>query len=128
MCPASASARAARAPKPLDAPVMTMTFFMTISPGLERGGSDDAAVGAERLAVDPAAVRAGEKRDHARDVVGLAEALERRSLRELPDDLVGLALQEQLGRGGARRDGVDGDPTPAELFGEDDRESLDARL
>jgi hypothetical protein len=30
MCPALASARAVNAPKPLDAPVITITFFMMI--------------------------------------------------------------------------------------------------
>jgi hypothetical protein len=65
-CPALASARAARAPKPLEDPVTTITFFMTDSScplvsrvslqGSELHSVDKAAVGAHNLAVDPAAL------------------------------------------------------------------------
>src|ERR1700691_5099531 len=65
--PASAKRRAARAPKPLDAPVMTITCFMVMLRRV-RKGSDDAAVDAQHLSIDPGGVRTGEKRDDIGDV------------------------------------------------------------
>jgi hypothetical protein len=71
MCPALASARAVNAPKPLDDPVITITFFMTDSSfylvsrvplqGSELYSVDKAAVGAHNLAVDPAPLRTGKE-------------------------------------------------------------------
>ena len=40
-------------------------------------GSDDPAIGAQRLAVDPDAVRAREEGDRSGDILGLAEPFER---------------------------------------------------
>ena len=60
------------------APVIRMTCFMTGSPRIvENRGlqSDDAAVGAQHLAVDPAAIGAGEEGHGGGDVIGRAEAL-----------------------------------------------------
>jgi hypothetical protein len=44
--------------------------------------SGHTAVGAQDLAIDPACIRAGEKRHYRGDVVRLTEALQRRHLRE----------------------------------------------
>src|SRR3978361_571803 len=93
--PASASARAVSAPKPLEAPVMRM-FLLDIGSlrirgigvngrgrvaGGWRGG---AAVGVEDLAVHPAG-GSGEERDSGGDVLGGSEALERRHAGEFGD-------------------------------------------
>src|ERR1700731_1376737 len=138
MCPVRASARAVSAPKPLDAPVMTMTCFMTrilswwsdasIAPDIRGSASDDPAVEAQRLAVDPASVGPGEKGDGCGNVFGLAEPFERRELRQPVDELRRLAVQEQVGRRRPRRYGVDGDGAAAQLLGEDARHCLDGRL
>ena len=82
-------------------------------------GSDDAAVGAQHLAVDPAAVGAGEEGDGVGDVLRLAEALQRGQLRHAIDDLLRLAVEEQIGRRRPGRDGVDGDVAAAQLLRED---------
>src|SRR5882762_4286985 len=69
--PAFARALADRRPKPLEAPVITITFFMTgfsftylvsrVSlQGSELQSVDKAAVGAHNLAVDPAPLRTSE--------------------------------------------------------------------
>ena len=59
---------------------------------------------------------------------GLAEPLQRRELGEVVDHLLRLAVEEQLGRGRPRRDGVDGDVAAAQLLGQDMGHRLDARL
>src|ERR1700720_3846391 len=58
-------------------------------------GSDDSAVGAQRLAVDPGAVGAGEEGDGGGDIRRLAEALQRSELGEAVDDLLRLAMHEK---------------------------------
>src|SRR5436190_17685235 len=100
MWPALASALAVSRPKPLEAPVMTMTCFMTFSfsccCGLVAalGCSDHAAIGAQGLAVDPCAVRSGEERDAGGDVRRRAETFQRIHLGETLDDLRRFALEE----------------------------------
>src|SRR5690242_2437101 len=103
--PARASATALIQPKPLEAPVMTMTCLMVMA----AFRSDHAAVGAQHLAVHPAAVRTGQERHHAGNVFRRAQALQRRGLGQLLDQRVRLALEEQLGGGRPRRHRVDGD-------------------
>src|ERR1700677_404365 len=81
-----ASARAARAPKPLEAPVMTITFFMSIlllslldlrerkdCVAREVCGLCEATVCAKHLRVDPSAIGAGEEGNNARDIVRLTD-------------------------------------------------------
>jgi hypothetical protein len=51
VCPATAKARAASAPKPLEAPVITIHISL-----LCREDSGEASVGSQNLAVDPRAV------------------------------------------------------------------------
>src|SRR3954451_24036485 len=89
---------------------------------------DDATVGAQYLPVDPAAVGAGQEGDHVRDVLRRPEALERRLLGEAVDRLLVLAVEEQVGRGRAGRDDVDGDVAAAQLAGEHERHRLDGAL
>jgi hypothetical protein len=98
MWPALARASAVRRPKPPDAPVTSMilliTDFLVVWAPIreERAqsylGSDDSAVGAQRLAVDPGAVGAGEEGDGGGDVRRLAEALQRGELGEAVDDFL----------------------------------------
>src|ERR1700732_3870942 len=98
MWPGLARASAVRRPKPLDAPVTSMILLITdFLSGLgahqeERAqlrlGSDDSAVGAQRLAVDPGAVGAGEEGDGGGDVRPLAAALQRGELGEAGRDLL----------------------------------------
>src|SRR5271170_3278744 len=120
MWPAIASARGARAPKPLDAPVTTISLSKTISIflllALSKGRtdlisdakSDYASVGTKQLAIDPGAVGTGEKRDGGGDVLRRTQALQRVHLRHAVDELLRLAVQEQVGRGRAWRDSIDG--------------------
>jgi predicted HD superfamily hydrolase involved in NAD metabolism len=58
--------------------------------------SDHAAIGAQRLAVDPAAIRAGEEGDRSGDVVGRAETLQRVHLRHPGNEFVRLAVEEEV--------------------------------
>src|SRR4029453_328574 len=75
-----------------------------ILPDAERGRAlGEAAVGAQHLPVDPAAAGAGQERDRVRDVLGLAQTLERSQLAELIDLGVGLAFEKELGPHRARR-------------------------
>src|SRR5207245_3393291 len=86
---AGANARAASAPKPLDAPVMTM---------IERPpapqGSRIAAIGPQHLRVHPAARGASQERDYVGNVLRLPEALQRSKPAELLDLCFGFSLQE----------------------------------
>src|SRR5258708_24823615 len=79
MWPASASARAASAPKPLEAPVMTIICFMTqillidVLRGLmRRFGLDHAALGAPHLAGGPSPLRTDEGSHRGRHIPGRA--------------------------------------------------------
>ena len=81
--------------------------------------SDHAAIGADDLAVDPAAVASGEEGDDCSDVVGLAEAAERVHGGNGAHLLLALALEEEPGLDRSGRDGIDGDAPAAELLGED---------
>src|ERR1700735_4506204 len=133
-----ARARAARAPKPLEAPVMTMMFFISILLffGLWNGRDDwddvcglcEATVCAKHLRVDPSAVRPGKKGDDVCDVVGLTEPLQRRHAADLFDLLFSLAVQEELRPYRSRCNGVDRNLVPAKLVGEDMDEAFDACL
>jgi hypothetical protein len=58
--------------------------------------SDDAAIGAQHLAVDPGTVRSCEEGDGTRYVLRSAEPLERGELRKAVPDLVRLALEKQV--------------------------------
>ena len=91
-------------------------------------GSDDPAVGPQRLAVDPGAVRAHEEGDDVGDVLGLAESFQRRHLGQPIDRLLRLAVEELFGCGRSGRDGVDGDVPTAKLLGKDAGHSLDRSL
>ena len=62
---------------------------------------------------------------HLRDVLGGAPALHRVQRRDVVDQLLGLALEEQRRRGRAGRDGVDGDVPSTQL---DQRQGLDGAL
>src|SRR5258708_25420755 len=108
MWPASASARAASAPNPLEAPVMTIICLMTHIPLIDvlrglmrRFGSDHSAVGAQHLAVDPSAVGTDEEGHGGRDIRGRAQPLQRIHLGETIDPFPRLPYQEQIGRGRA---------------------------
>ena len=81
--------------------------------------SDDPAIGAQHLAVDPATVRSGEERHRVGDILGLAEPLQRREPCEVVDHLLRLAVEEQLCCGRPRCDGVDRDVSAAQLFRHD---------
>src|SRR6516162_11257204 len=110
MWPEEARAREARAPKPLDAPVTTITFFIVFLPPcngfLENepdldfarrlGTSDHAAVSTKDLPIDPAAVRADEKRHCRRNVLGRPQALQGIHFCHVIDELLGLSVQEQV--------------------------------
>src|SRR4051794_20273956 len=115
MWPALASALAESRPKPLEAPVMTMTCFMTcilfskIGGAIEFACSDHAAIGAQGLAVDPGAVGAGEEGDAGGDVLGRAETFQRIHFRKTLDQFRRFAFEEQVRRGRARRHRIDGD-------------------
>src|SRR6478672_7952451 len=65
-----------------------------VSAGLIR--SDDAAVDAHDLAVDPAAVRTSEEGDRRSDVGGLAKTLKRGQLGQTVDSLLRLPVQKQV--------------------------------
>src|SRR6202161_3608956 len=135
-----ARARAARAPKPLEAPVMTMMFFISILLffGLREGkGRDDrddvcclceATVCAKHLGVDPSAVGPGKKGDDVCDIVGLTQSLQRRHAADLFDLLFRLALQEELRPYRSRGNGVDRNLVSAKLVGEDVDKAFDACL
>ncbi len=64
-----------------------------------RMGSDHAAVGAQRLAVDPRAIGAGEERDGVRDVFGWPSRSSGGDLRQAVDELRRFAVEEQVRRG-----------------------------
>src|SRR5258708_1808137 len=78
-----------------------------------RWGRIAPAVGAQGLAVDPGAIRAGEEGDGVGDVLGPAEALQRGQLGQAVDHRLRFAVEKQLGRRGPRRDAVDGDVAAA---------------
>src|SRR5258708_35716097 len=106
MWPASASARAASAPKPLEAPVMTIICFMTqillidVLRGLmRRFGSDHAAIGAQHPAVDPSAVGTDEEGHGGRDIRRRAEPLPRVHLCETIDGFPRLPRPGPIRRG-----------------------------
>src|SRR5258708_35074144 len=117
MWPALAKALADSRPKPLDAPVMMMTCFMThillrlvgsrlalkewrCRPPRHRPfGSDHAAVGAQYLAVDPGAVGAYEERDRRGDILWRAEPLQRIHLGQAMDQFGPFAVEEKIRRG-----------------------------
>src|SRR5258708_21901734 len=82
MWPASASARAVSAPKPLEAPVMTIICFMThillidVLRGLmRRFGLHHATLGAQHPALDPSPVGTDEEGPRGRDIPGRARPL-----------------------------------------------------
>jgi hypothetical protein len=75
-------------------------------------GSDDPAIGAQRLAVDPGAVRTCEEGHRVGDILRLAETFQRRQLGEAIDYLLRLAVEEELGRRRPGCDSVDGDVPP----------------
>src|SRR5690349_17676547 len=90
--------------------------------------SDNSAVGAQNLSVDPAAIRAGQEGNHTGDVLGLSQSLERWLLRKAFDDFLRLALDEKVGGSRSRRNGIDRDVATAQFAGQDARERLDGRL
>src|SRR5690348_11155792 len=129
--PASARARAVRAPKPLEAPVMRMIFLLMVFLASEAGGKGgrstgplrEAAVDVDDLAIDPAG-RAREERDGLRDVGRHAEPLERDRLRQAVDGLLVLAVEEERRSGGTRGDRVDGDVLATQFAGQDEGHAL----
>jgi len=70
-------------------------------------------------AADPAAMRAGKEGDGVGDVLRLAETFERWRLGEAVDQLLRLTFQEEVGRRGSRRHGVDRDAAATQLLGQD---------
>src|SRR5258708_24346376 len=76
VCPASARARAARAPNPLDAPVTTITCFIGVLlrclPSVRQP-----AVYPQHLRSDPAALGPCQEGNHPREVLRLAEPFQR---------------------------------------------------
>src|SRR6201993_4020230 len=130
-----ARARAARAPKPLEAPVMTMMFFIRFSclpvlcmDGLA-GGDEcrlyQAPVWADYLPVDPAAIGSGQEGDDAGNIVGLAEPLERSYASGLFDQFFALALEEKRSGNGPWGNGIDSDLVSAKFICEDRDEPFD---
>src|ERR1700730_9276614 len=115
MWPGLARASAVRRPKPLDAPVTSMilliTDFLVVWALVRKRGRRCVAV----QMIPPL----------ARSVWPLVEALQRGELGEAVDDLLRLAMQEQVRRGRPGRDGVDGDAPPAQLLGQDAGHRLD---
>src|SRR5712691_2258746 len=95
---------------------------------LARSRSDHSAVGAQDLAVDPAAVRADEEGDGGSDVLGRAEPLERIELRHAIDEVLRLAVEEQVGGRRSGSNGVDRDRAAAQLLRQDRRQGLYRRL
>src|SRR5580704_16451851 len=127
VCRASARARDARAPKPLDAPVTRITCFIKILlrslPSVRKP-----AVDPQHLRIDPPALRSCKEGDHPRDVVGLAQPLERREFRQFRDLLLALSAEEQLRSDGSGRYGVHGDISPTHFVGQHVNQPLDATL
>src|ERR1700693_6524270 len=87
-----------------------------------------AAVCVKHLRIDPSTIGSGEEGDDARDIVWLAEAFKWRHAADLFDLLFGLALQEEFGSDGSRRNGVDCNFVSAKLVGQNVDEAFDACL
>ncbi|EGE58033.1 hypothetical protein RHECNPAF_3500087 [Rhizobium etli CNPAF512] len=90
--------------------------------------SDHTAIGAQRLAIDPAAIRAGEEGDRRRDVLGRAEALQRVHLRHAGDEFLRFAVEEKIGGDRTGRNRIDSDGAAAHFLGHDRRQRFDGRL
>src|SRR6185312_12903105 len=90
--------------------------------------SDDAAIRAQHLTVDPGPVGPGQERDHVCDVVRPAEPFQRRQLGHLLNQLLRLAVEKQRRSGGPGGDRVHRDVASPELLGHDTRHSLHAGL
>ena len=75
----------------------------------------DAAIGPNRLPVDPVAGRAGEERDDLGNVVRRSQAFERSRLRETRDGLLVFALEKHVRGRRAGSDGVDVDVATTQL-------------
>src|ERR1700722_12507709 len=86
----------------------------------------EAAVCAQHLRIDPSAIGPGKKGNYVRDIVGLAEPLERRHAADLFDLVFSFAVQEELRSYRSRCNGVHRDLVSAKLVGEDVDESFDA--
>src|SRR5882724_110730 len=132
VCPERARARAARAPKPLDAPVMRMIDFIELISKFDCDYKllvlDTAAIDAEGLAVDPAAVRANEEGNRCRNVLRLAKPLQRGKLCNIRDLVIRLSFQEQVGCGRAGSHGIYQDVAPAKFLRKNVRHDFDRRF
>src|SRR6201982_2236864 len=84
-----------------------------------------AAVWADYLPVDPAAMGSGKEGDAAGNIVGLAEPLERSYASGLLDQFFALALEEKRGGNGSWGNGIDGDLVSAKFICEDRDEPFD---
>ena len=78
--------------------------------------SDNSAIGAEGLAVDPAAVRTDEEGNRCRNVLRLAKSLQRGHLCKIGDLVIRLAFQEQVGCCRAGCHGIYRDVAPAKFL------------
>lgn len=94
---------------------------------IETIGSDQAAVGIKNLAIDPSG-RTSQESHELGYVVGLSQSLERRSFGEVVDDLLGFAVEEEGCRRRAGCDRIDGDVSPAQLFGQDQGKRVNRAL
>src|ERR1700677_1960805 len=117
VCPARARARAARAPKPLEAPVMRMIDFIILISRVDGDCRilvlDNAAIDAKGLAIDPSAIRTDEEGNRCRNVVWLTKSLQPRHLGKVRDLLVRLAFKERVGCCRAGSHGIHRDVAPA---------------
>src|SRR5277367_30099 len=99
---------------------MTFWSVMVLSPLFKSFRLDDAAVGVDDLAVDPATGTC-QQGDGLGDVRGFTKALQRGHVLHGVDDLVRLAVEEKRCGGGPGGDRVDRDVAAAQLAGQDQR-------
>ncbi len=89
---------------------------------------DRAAIGADSLAVYPAAFRTGEKHNRFRNVLWASESTERNHTCDVRDQFLRLSIQEQIGFDRAGRDCIHRNPPRPQLLGKHMGERLDPGL
>ena len=82
------------------------------------------AIGPQYLRIYPATIRACQEGHHVRDILGLAEPLQRRELRQFRDLLLRLPGEEQLGADRSRCDSINRNVPASQLV----REHMDQAL